>query len=399
MGLGHGMIHHSTPPGCGDGVDVLSCVGYELVNDISLMDYSKGEGWPPLGHDADSSTDGCEGTGFVGTFEGNGKMISDLSINLPNENCVGLFGHIAKNSEIRNLRLRATTVMGNNRVGALVGRGGGKRKDDKPARIHSSLVVADKVIGVDRVGGLVGSFWNSRIYSSSVVVAYEVKGDDAVGGLVGWGESTRVYSSSVVAAAVKGNGNEVGGLVGQGKKTEIYSSSIVADKLDGSSQVGGLAGIFDDFSRVAYSYVVSGSNTVMLVGSGGGKGTASYWDSSTSRRNSGNHGRPKPSQELRNPTPYEGIYAAWSDDTDIFRDGMRNVPLAVWCDKDRSGSIKDRKEKTNSNFIWDFGGRKEYPAIKCTPITPTKWRGLWDVNDSGNLVLYLDRSDLDKLFP
>ena len=408
--------------GCGGEGGITSCSGYELIANISLAAYSDGKGWRPLGHDT-SSEAGCQGAAFAGTFEGNGWTISGLNISRSDEDCVGLFGHIAEDSEIRNLTIRAETVIGEDSVGGLVGQG-------NSARIISSSVVADEVRGSGaRVGGLVGWGDSARIVSSSVV-ADEVHGrGTTVGGLVGRGSNIRIISSSVVVGKLSGTSNrrnglvEIGGLVGQGHSAWIVSSSVVVGKLSGTSSwigglvgsgyrsqvhsssvvvgevsgdgddVGGLVGYFNS-GRVAYSYVVSGSTTPMLVGSSGGTGVASYWDSETSGVNSGSTGDPKTTNELRSPTGYEGIYAAWDDETDIFGDG--DEPLAVWCDKDNSGGI-EADERTDDNRIWDFGTSSQYPAIRCTPISPTEWRSWWFLDEAGKPQL--DRIRLDRMLP
>ena len=410
--------------GCVDGGGTNICSGYELVRNISLADYIATEygssGWQPLGQDMSSAT-GCQGAAFSGTFEGNGFMISDLSISRSGEDCVGLFGHIAANSEIRNLTLSAESVIGRNRVGGLVGDGesanitssavvvgrvegrsiiGGLMGRGRLAQIHSSSVVVDEVVsGGDDVGGLVGFGVSAQIYSSSVVAA-EVSGNSNVGGLVGDGVSAQIYSSSVVAAEVSGNSN-VGGLVGDGAFVQIHSSSVMVAEVSGNSDVGGLVGSFISvisstfrFGWVAYSYVVSGSNIPMLVGSTGGTENASYWDSDTSDVTSGNIGEPKTSDKLRNPTGYTGIYANWTKDMGVFDDD--DVPLAVWCDEDHSGAI-EADERDPSNRVWDFGTNMEYPAIRCTPIEPDEWRSWWFLNGTGKPQL--NRTRLDELLP
>ena len=404
--------------GCGNGNDINSCGGYELVADISLATYANadnGKGWQPLGQDT-GSADGCQGPAFEGTFEGNGWTISNLSINRPNEDCVGLFGRIAANSEIHNLILRAETVRGNGDVGGLVGNGrdarivsssvvvdevrgdgwqvGGLVGDGEAARIVSSSVVAGLLrTGGNIVGGLVGSGVDAWIVSSSVVTA-RVMGDHVVGGLVGNGDGTRIVSSSVVAGEVRGEEDEVGGLIGSGRGSQVFSSSVVTVKVMGRNlHIGGLAGFFED-SKVAYSYVVSGSDTDMLVGSRiNAIDVASYWDSNTSGRRSRVTGDPKTSDEIRMPTGYEGIYDQWDNETDIFGDG-KDEPLAVWCDEDNSGSIEE-DEKTDANLIWDFGESDEYPAIRCTPMDPDEWRDWWSLNATDQPEL--NRARLDEL--
>ncbi len=403
--------------GCGGVGGITSCSGYELVANISLAAYRDGKGWQPLGHDIDNATYGCQGAAFDGTFEGNGWTISDLSINRSDEDCVGLFGHIAADSEIRYLTLRAEAVTGGNNVGGLMGYGesaqihsssvvvggvrgtnqvGGLMGNSQSVRIFSSSIVAAVVRGDDNVGGLVGSSDLAQIFSSSVV-AGQVSGRNEIGGLVGYGESAQIFSSSVVASQVSGR-NEIGGLVGYGDSTRIYSSSVVVGEVSGTDDVGGLVGDFG-FGQVAYSYVVSGSNTTMLVGdvqTGNGAGVASYWDSETSGINTGNLGAPKPSDELRMPTDYAGIYEDWDDNIDIFGDGMIDEPLAVWCDEDNSGSIESN-ERTNGNRIWDFGTNTEYPAIRCPPLDPDEWRNWWFLNETGKPQL--NQTRLDELLP
>ncbi len=390
--------------GCGNGNDITSCSGYELVKDISLADYADdegGKGWRPLGTDTNSGTDGCQGAAFNGTFEGNGFKISDLNISRSGEDCVGLFGHIAEGSEIRNLTIRAETVIGRGRVGGLVG-------NSESARIYYSSVVAREVSGTDNtVGGLVGSGPSARIISSSVVVG-DVSGRRAVGGLVGYAIRGQVFSSSVIAGVVSGDASEIGGLVGSGLSIQIQSSSVIVDVVTGKGgTVGGLVGtgvlsqivsssvvaaevsgpdrviggLVGDFTsgKLAYSYVLSGSNTHMLAGlegRSGATGAASYWDSDTSGRNRGNPGEPQTTSDLRGPTDYTDIYASWDDNTNLFGEG--NVPLAVWCDRDNSGDIEGGEE-TSDNLIWDFGTSSQYPAIRCTPVAPVEWRGWWSL--------------------
>ncbi len=435
--------------GCGGADGITQCNGYELVANISLaayVDNDNGKGWQPLGRDTNGNTDGCDGDAFDGIFEGNGFMISDLNINRPTEDCVGLFGHIAANSEIRDLTLHAEAVSGKNRVGTLVGSGdsariisslvevgvvrgdstlgglvgksrlgqviyssvvaagvvsgtdatntgiGGLVGGGDSVQIHSSLAVVGEISGGQNVGGLVGNGRMSRIYSS-LVVAGNVSGSEFIGGLAGWGHSAMIHSSSVVVGEMIG-GSSVGGLAGEGASVRIVSSSVVVGELSGSDLLAGLVG--GDFSsgKVAYSYVVSGSDITMLAGLGNGEGVASYWDSETSGfTSSGNHGEAKTTGELRSPTGYADLYASWNQDMDIF--GNEDEPLAVWCDEDNSESIEG-DEKINDNLIWDFGTSSQYPAIRCTPLDPDDWRNWWSLQNGKPA---LNQARLNNLLP
>ncbi len=401
--------------GCVGDDDIMFCKGYELIANISL-DKPEYDNWQPLGEDI-RRRPGCQGYSFDAIFEGNDFMISNLNINRPKQDCVGLFGYIAPRSEIRNLRLSAKTVIGRSRVGALVGSG-------VSARIVSSSVMVDEVRGDSRVGGLVGNGESAQIYSSSVVAdVVEDRGNEndpyskvsEVGGLVGWGNRIKIYSSWVVADRVTGTGKHVGGLMGHGKWAHIYSSSVVVKEVKGErGRVGGLVGYFQH-GRVAYSYVVSPSNAHMLVDNdkkADGEHADSYWDSSISgrskdfrrrgRKDKGYDGEPMTSEKLHNPVGYTTPYKNWKDDTVRFTGKVPNAEdvdglLAVWCDENGNGKI-DQKESDEKEGIrvWNFGNSSEYPAINCTPIKPDEWRSLWSV-ENGKFKLHKDR--WKKLFP
>jgi len=414
----NGMLNTT---GCGDGNSITSCSGYELITDISLAAYSNGEGWQPLGNDIDSSTDRCQGAPFSGTFEGNGWAINELNISRSAEDCVGLFGHIAASATIRNLTLYAETVIGKNKVGGLVGDGlegarivsssvgvkeiigingsGGLLGGGINVTIISSSVVVEEISGSDYVGGLVGNDINVTIISSSVVVE-EISGSDYIGGLVGNGFGAQIISSSVLLGNLRGR-DRVGGLVGFGSEKRIISSSVVAGLIRGNSDVGGILGAFYN-GALAFSYAITGpvsgnSNLGAIIGDNDSNiaVNSSYWDNETSGRNNGNPGEAKTTSELRTPTDYTGIYANWDNDTNIFGDG-NDYPLAVWCDKDNSGSIEP-DERTNDNRVWDFGNNNEYPAIRCTPISPAEWRSWWFLNGTSDPEL--NQTRLDDLLP
>ena len=84
------------------------------MNDIDLSSYSN---WDPIGDDS---------AGFTGVLDGNGYTISNLTINRPDEDGVGLFAIIGDPStmsggEVRNLGIECVDIVGNTGVGGLVG--------------------------------------------------------------------------------------------------------------------------------------------------------------------------------------------------------------------------------------------------------------------------------------
>ena len=180
-------------------------------------------------------------------------------------------------------------------------------------------------------GGLVG------INAGSITTSYatgRVAGDTRFfGGLVGInaGSITTSYATGRVAGHTG-----AGGLVGinAGSITTSYATGRVA----GSRSTGGLVGRNDSGTiRASYATgLVRGTQNVGgLVGINAGTITASYWDTQTSDRTSGTHGRT--TGQLQTPTDYSDLYANWSLDLDD--DSMGDDP-------------------------WDFGTSRQYPALQ-----------------------------------
>lgn len=181
---------------------------YLLMNDLDSTAYGYDElasasannttGWQPIG---------TELYPFTGNFDGQGYEISNLFINRPNEDYVGLFGFLGEEGVIRNIGVNAI-VTGNSRVGGLVG----KLPCGYPNAVSNSYF-SGIVSGYSRVGGLIGDGggYVSNSYSSG-----NVTGDTIVGGLVGYLDYCPSYNliNSYSSANVTGN-THVGGLVGE----------------------------------------------------------------------------------------------------------------------------------------------------------------------------------------
>ena len=414
--------------GCGggqdaEGVNITTCSGYELVADISLTAYvnaDEGKGWQPLGHDNNSSLNGCQGPVFRGTFEGNDWTISDLNISRSGEDCVGLFGRI-EGGKVRNLEVEAAHITGKNRVGILAGVGndptsiratsvssstlrGEERIGglighlSRGTIISTSAEVNGEIVGNDRIGGLIGHAWASRIrhssainndirgrdrlggllgsswdveISGSVAVFNELHGRNLLGGLVGDSAAGRTIIASMARfSLINGSGNSAGGLIGGGAGTRITSSMASGGGLVGSSRVGGLIGEANKNIVFTSSYAVvsdinGSSDTNGLVGLNTSMVTIndSYW-AVFPADNLPSDAFAKSISDLQSPTEFSGsIYDSWDDGTDLNR----------WCDSNNNGRI-ETGERTDGNLIWDLGIASEYPVVRCTPISPADWR-------------------------
>ena len=202
--------------GCGGQNGITSCNGYELVVDIDLADY---DNWEPIGdcptYAVPTSTCIYNTTLFNSTFEGNGHIISNLTITNP-VGMAGLFGAISSDAQLRNIHIRSASITSTDiNVGILVGYA-------RSASITNSFVSSGSVSGSNAVGGLIGFGGDARI-TSSYAVSGSVSGGSAVGGLVGYGQDAIITSSYAVSGSVSG-GSAVGGLVGQGSHARITSS-------------------------------------------------------------------------------------------------------------------------------------------------------------------------------
>lgn len=149
-------------------------VVFKLMTDIDLSDFIaenfNDEGWTPIGNSSSNS--------FQGKFLGNNHKITSLTINKPNKDYVGLWGYV-NGATISDLKLECQNISGRSYVGCLVGRseestisgisvtnteihassfylGGIIGVAIKTSLNNSSYV--GKVIGAERVGGVVGHF-------------------------------------------------------------------------------------------------------------------------------------------------------------------------------------------------------------------------------------------------
>ena len=121
---------------------------------------------------------------FTGTFDGLGHTISNLTIDTPGSNYVGLFGYTS-NATIQNIGLVNNNIKGQNYVGALVG-------------VNASSTVTNSyatgaVTGSSYTGGLVGAIVSGTVSNSYATGA--VTGSSHTGGLVAFNDGSTVTNS------------------------------------------------------------------------------------------------------------------------------------------------------------------------------------------------------------
>ena len=282
---------------------------------------NQGKGWQPIGYGYWDGQQWVEG--FEGTFDGQGYEISDLFINRPDEDRVGLFGAVEEGGVIENATVVNADVTGKGGVGGLVGINMGTMSDS-----YST----GSVTGNSTVGGLVGQNWGGTVhnsYSSGSVIGEgmvgglvggsagtvsnsystgSVTGNIFVGGLVGWYFDGTV-SDSYSTSSVSGN-SSVGGLVASNHGT--VSNSYSTGSVTGNSSVGGLVG--QNGNTVSNSYstgsVTGNSSVGGLVGQNVyGTVSDSFWDTETSGQATLDGGTGKTTAEMQDIATFSG--AAW----------------------------------------------------------------------------------------
>ena len=321
---GSGYRKSEDSPKITAGCPYSSCNGYELIRDLDFDDdasygvtpnkvtWTTDAGWQPIGSSYLDS--------FKAIFEGNNHTISNLMINRPNTNGVGLFGYTGERTKIANVGLLNVGIIGGYSVGGLVGSNSGE--------ITNSYAMGNVTGSGNSVGGLVGD--NGGNITNSHATGAVTGSGYSVGGLVGYNYHNGYIINSYAAGSVEGNGNYVGGLVGSsgGDITNSYA----AGSVEGSDYVGGLVG--NSSGDITNSYATGtvggdGSYVGGLVGySRSGTIRRSYWDTETSgiARSAGGIG--KTTEQLQSLTDATGIYDEWS---------IAN---------------------------WDFGTSKQYPTLK-----------------------------------
>ncbi len=231
---------------------------FGLANDIDATitsNWNSGEGFIPIGN---------SGTPFTGTFNGNNYTISDLFINLPTTNNVGLFGY-TRGATIENVGLVSVNITGHNNVGGLVGW-------NWSGSIANSYTTGN-VNGYYYIGGLVGQNYNSGSIANSYASVSVSGGGQGAGGLVGYNNSSSSIDNSYATGSVNG-ALSAGGLVGINSRWSRIDNSYAIGSVSGYyGYVGGLVGLNNSFSSIDNSYAtgsVSGSSNIGgLVGSNG----------------------------------------------------------------------------------------------------------------------------------
>ena len=157
------------------------------------------KGFQPIG----TKPIGTSENNFKGKFEGNAYTISNLMINRPDENYVGLFGYITDRAIIVGLNVKDIDVTGNSYVGGVVGYA-------NSYTTIKEVTLTGTIIGNEKtgmyIGGIVGSVTTSNVRIDSVIVNANVTGNSNVGGISGGPFSNSANVTAIIeGGTITGN--------------------------------------------------------------------------------------------------------------------------------------------------------------------------------------------------
>ncbi len=329
----------SDTPAMSSGLDFsgpASIVGYP---EASQTAWTTGDGWLPIGA-ADADADIAAGE-FTAEFKGNGHAISNLFINRPNTDDVGLFSKIGTNGLVQLLALKEVRIAGQ-RVGGSDIAGGqddvGGLAGENAGTIRDTYVTG-RVFGANNVGGVVGkndTGGNIMVVWTNVDVNAN---EDRAGGLVG-NNHARI-AATYATGAVHANLTRAGGLIGinhsAGTVITSYATGTVSASATGQRKyVGGLVGINQNSNSGAFTDSYWDTETSGLsVGVGSDDTDDNGMIDGSETRTAGVAGYT--TAQLKGPVDNTtGIYATW-DDQDILGHGPVD--------------------------FWDFGTAAQYPRL------------------------------------
>jgi hypothetical protein len=212
-----------------------------LKSDIEL---NANDEWTPIG---------TSDTPYSGTFDGNGHIISGVTISGTSNN-VGLFGYTAESAVIKNLGVINSTVSGNDDVGAICGVNSGT--------ITACYTTASVSGSVD-VGGICG------INNGTVSYCYHTDGtvsgsDFSAGGICG--DNTGTVKNCFNTAAVSGD-LMTGSICGSndGTLTACYYLTGTADSGIGDGDGTAEAKTANQFKNGEVCYLLNDSSDENVV--------------------------------------------------------------------------------------------------------------------------------------
>ena len=214
--------------------------------------------WAPIGTSANP---------FKGTFDGNGKVIKNLSVLMAGKSNVGLFGYTTE-GEIKNVTVENAKVAGRLNVGVIAGTPYTSKYNNITVKGH---VEVDGMAYVGAVGGKNAyANWDNitvNVDATSYVNANSVENGTAyrtyVGGVVGFnGEGGHSFTNITSNINVLGSTCDVGGAFGIAHYNNKFENITVtgnvtvtnASEAADADEMGGIAGVWHNENGTSVTF-------------------------------------------------------------------------------------------------------------------------------------------------
>lgn len=191
---------------------------------------------------------------FKGTYDGNNKKISKLTVTASNSNYQGLFGYTSK-AVIKNVTLANCNITGKQYTGGIVGCA---LSSTTIENCHVSGNICATASNASDHGGIVGSATATSITNCTVTGTISTSvSNDNYGGIVGAANYDVVITSCENAANISGDGQNHGGIVGRDyNSSNKFKYCLNTGVVNGNQYVGAIAGQNSsprDFDHCYYS--------------------------------------------------------------------------------------------------------------------------------------------------
>jgi DNA repair exonuclease SbcCD nuclease subunit len=278
---------------------------YELSADIDMSN----ETFSAIGG-------GATPTPFIGTFNGKGYTISNLTITSSNKS-TGFFAYISKGGRVANLKLVNVDITGGSSTGAIAGTSTGTIENSH---------VDGKVTGSSNTGGIIGVLHAGTLQNSSVTAA--VYGT-TVGGLIGGTNVTSPIPAKDTETGKVIVNNYVAGTVTGAAGGQYYGAAV--------GDMGGSSGsLLQTFNGNSVSNAIYEDTPGKIAG---------YWSGS------------RPIIDLNQVNYY--------DSDKLSTSGLPSEIAAVFAGKTTSDFTK---KATFEALGWDFTNVWDWDAINNVPV-------------------------------
>ncbi len=194
---------------------------------------------------------------FKGTYDGNNKKISELTVTAPYSNYQGLFGNTQK-AVIKNVTLANCNITGKQCTGGIVGYASASTAIENCHVRGNILATASNA---SDHGGIVGSATATSITNCTVTGTISTSvSNDNYGGIVGVANYDVVITSCENATNISGDGQNHGGIVGRDNSgSNKFKYCLNTGVVNGNQFVGAIAGKVYSVRNYDHCYYPNGS--------------------------------------------------------------------------------------------------------------------------------------------